>query len=250
MKKMDEKTKWIVYLHENPFNNKKYVGITSQDPERRWGGGSGYHNNLPFYKDIRKYGWKNFKHTILETGISTADIGKIEQYYIDLYDTLNPEKGYNRANGGLNPGRLGLSHSKETKKKIGQANSKSVLCLNTNILYPSVTQAAQELGLSFKEISACCNNKRGAKSTKGLYWVYSNTVLTEQKCKQSISKIEKNAYTKQKHSVKCLETNIVYSSQREAQRQLNITRGAISNCIRGKQQTAGGFHWKEVEKNE
>lgn len=119
MKKMDEKTKWIVYLHENPFNNKKYVGITSQDPERRWGGGSGYHNNLPFYKDIRKYGWKNFKHTILETGISTADIGKIEQYYIDLYDTLNPEKGYNRANGGLNPGRLGLSHSKETKKKIG-----------------------------------------------------------------------------------------------------------------------------------
>ena len=246
---MNQSKKWTLYLHENMLNKKRYIGITSQNPKDRWGNGNGYKNNDTFYEDIQKYGWNNFKHIILKENIDESKIGKMQKYYINLYNTLNPEKGYNRAEGGLNPGRLGIPHSEETKQKIGQANSKSVLCLNTNILYPSVTKAAKELNISFKEISACCNNERGAKSTKGLYWIYSNTTLTKDQCKEIISKIEKRSYAKQKSPVKCLETGIIYSSQKEAEKQLNISRGAISNCIRGKQKTAGGFHWEKIEDN-
>lgn len=101
-KNLAKEKKWVVYLHENPFNNKKYIGITSQSPpQKRWNSGSKYHYNLPFYRDILKYGWKNFNHIILETDISFDKINEIEQYYIELYDTLNPEKGYNRIKGGL-----------------------------------------------------------------------------------------------------------------------------------------------------
>lgn len=46
--------------------------------------------------------------------------------------------------------------------------------------------------------------------------------------------------------VKCVETNIVYKSVREANRQTKIDTTSISRVCRGKQQTAGGYHWKYV----
>lgn len=35
---------YIVYMHICP-NNKKYIGITSQKPEKRWGNGKNYIGN-------------------------------------------------------------------------------------------------------------------------------------------------------------------------------------------------------------
>ena len=51
-------------------------------------------------------------------------------------------------------------------------------------------------------------------------------------------------------SVKCLETGITYTSACEAERQTRIANGGINACCRGKQQTAGGFHWTYVNKND
>lgn len=43
--------------------------------------------------------------------------------------------------------------------------------------------------------------------------------------------------------VVCLETGVVYPSANEAERQTGVNNGNISNCINGKRQTAGGYHW-------
>ena len=55
--------------------------------------------------------------------------------------------------------------------------------------------------------------------------------------------------TKAKISKKCvcIETGIVYYSTKEAKIQTGICDTSIQKCCRGKQQTAGGYHWKYYE---
>lgn len=97
---------YIVYQHINKINGKRYIGITKfcDDPNKRWGNGLGYkpHNNQVshFWNSICKYGWNNFEHSIIKERLSKTDAQMYEQYYIDMYDTRNPEKGYNKAMGG------------------------------------------------------------------------------------------------------------------------------------------------------
>ena len=47
----------------------------------------------------------------------------------------------------------------------------------------------------------------------------------------------------------CLETNIVYSSCAEANRQTNINKVHIAECVRGEKSrvSAGGYHWMSLE---
>ena len=49
-------------------------------------------------------------------------------------------------------------------------------------------------------------------------------------------------------SVRCIETNIIYPSAREAERQTGINNGSIGKCCLGKRMTAGGYHWEFVDK--
>lgn len=55
------------------------------------------HYNKEFYKDLVEYGLKSFKVDIVEsyTNISDIELKNKETYYMNLYDSLNPNKGYN-----------------------------------------------------------------------------------------------------------------------------------------------------------
>jgi predicted GIY-YIG superfamily endonuclease len=83
-----------VYMHLFP-NGKVYIGI-ADDPEERWGNGMGYENNRAMFADIVRYGWQNIKHTILTECPTREDALRTERGYILLYDSENPEKGYNQ----------------------------------------------------------------------------------------------------------------------------------------------------------
>lgn len=50
----------------------------------------------------------------------------------------------------------------------------------------------------------------------------------------------------------CFETDTVYESTKEVERQLNVKSGNVSECCRGKRKSAGGYHFKyyETEKGE
>lgn len=42
---VDEEKKWCVYIHTVP-SGKKYVGLTSKNPEDRWRNGRGYQGQM------------------------------------------------------------------------------------------------------------------------------------------------------------------------------------------------------------
>ena len=97
---------FIVYYHTNKLNNKKYIGITCQDPEIRWGyKGNNYKQSQPYFaKAIKKYGWENFTHEVLFEGLSAKEANDKEIELIAYYHTYVGDsdcKGYNLTRGGF-----------------------------------------------------------------------------------------------------------------------------------------------------
>ena len=78
--------KYTVYCHTNKINNKKYIGITSQKVEERWRNGKGYSTQPKFYNAICKYGWDNFTHEILISGLDEQEAIELE---INLIKSFN-----------------------------------------------------------------------------------------------------------------------------------------------------------------
>lgn len=96
-----EDKKYIVYQHINQQNGKYYFGITCQKPEKRWGlNGERYRECPHFWCAIQKYGWNNFAHLILASGLSHDEACEMEKRLITENDATNPNKGYNLSKGG------------------------------------------------------------------------------------------------------------------------------------------------------
>jgi group I intron endonuclease len=107
------------------INNKIYIGksvnIYSRLAAHKW---QGKNSNIKYYLQsvILKYGWDNFRVDILEI-VDNFDkvrdnnfLLERETYYIDLFESHNPDKGYNICK--YSNDRSGVKHSEETKEKI------------------------------------------------------------------------------------------------------------------------------------
>ena len=90
---------YTVYMHISP-SGKRYIGITSLEPKRRWRSGKGYPNNEHFTSAIEKYGWDNFEHIIIAKGLSEEEAKWLEIKLIREWDSVNQDKGYNISLGG------------------------------------------------------------------------------------------------------------------------------------------------------
>lgn len=110
---------YSVYIHLNKTNNKMYVGITRTSAKKRWAKGLGYRKQKYFYNAIKKYGWDGFEHIIVKDNLPEQCAKTFEKVLIKLYDTTNPENGYNQSAGG--EGRSGFVMSEEQKVKISNS---------------------------------------------------------------------------------------------------------------------------------
>lgn len=95
----DRNPVYLVYRHISPIG-KSYVGITSQNPKRRFQNGAGYITQPAFNRAIEKYGWENFKHEILEENLTEKEACEKEDYYIKKFNSVAPN-GYNSRGGGI-----------------------------------------------------------------------------------------------------------------------------------------------------
>ena len=97
-----------VYRHMNKTNGKSYIGQTV-NIKNRWRV-EGYKCCTKFYNALKKYGWDNFTHEILEV-CDENNVDERERYYIEFYDSIN--NGYNLESGG----NKNKKASEEKKKK-------------------------------------------------------------------------------------------------------------------------------------
>ena len=172
----------VVYMYTNKISGRRYVGITN-NLERRYKEHLRHSTQL-IDKKIKEYGIDNFDFEILFIG--TYDECKIkEQEYIEQYETMVYQNGYNVTKGG--DGVVGYKHSEETKKlyseqrsgenhwKYGKNNvgGHEILQfdLDFNLIqtWPSMSEISRQLGYNSNNISNCCNNK--LIKYKGFIWV-------------------------------------------------------------------------------
>lgn len=183
---------FLVYEHINRINGKRYVGIThhTDDPNRRWNNGRGYFRNKHFSDAIHKYGWENFDHIILASGLNKQDACTIERMMIQIHQTQNKCFGYNITDGGeffhhsnatkalMSKHRKGKGlrkFSEEHKRKIrehhqGGTDKKSVVCVESGLVYKSINDAARATGINKKQISGCCRNVPHYNAAGGYHW--------------------------------------------------------------------------------
>ena len=109
-------TDYCVYKHTAP-NGKCYIGITSKKPEHRWNHGRAYYQNKYFTHAIQKYGWDNFQHEVLFTGLSKQEACNLERQLIKQYKSNDLQNGYNLSAGGENPSE-GSHRSEEINRKM------------------------------------------------------------------------------------------------------------------------------------
>ena len=213
------KNNWSVYIHINKINNKKYVGITKQGPQRRWKNGWGYYsknNQSYFWKAIKKYGWNSFDHKILEDNLSYEQAKDKERYYIRLYNSSNNLHGYNLTLGG--DGFLGMHRSEETKEKIRES-------------------------------------LKGKYTKEKSYW-YGKHIPKEAIEKQKITKMEhpyhhteewkknhsnqlKGANNSNAIKVQCITTGMIFNCIKDAAHYYNIDNSRIGKCCKGVCKSAG-----------
>ena len=105
---------YCVYMHTCP-KGRVYIGITRNNPLKRWQNGTGYRTNEYFTRAIKKYGWENFKHEILFTGLSEKEAKEKEIYLIAKYKSNQRKYGYNISSGGES--RSGTKLTEEHKEK-------------------------------------------------------------------------------------------------------------------------------------
>ena len=87
---------YVVYCHTSP-SGKKYIGM-SKNVKRRWeANGKNYKMCTKFYNAIKKYGWENITHEILEENLTKEEAERLEEFYIKEFDTVN--NGYNMLKG-------------------------------------------------------------------------------------------------------------------------------------------------------
>jgi hypothetical protein len=132
----------------------------------------------------------------------------------------------------------------ESGRVVPKPQKKEIVCLETGQVFNSVREAAEYVSVERAAIRSCCQGKN--QTCQQLHWAYLSDVQGMD-YQERIKQIENTRNQNQKRKIKCIETQIIYDSIKEAQESLGIAN--ISAVCSGKRKTAGGYHWEYVEED-
>lgn len=145
----------------------------------------------------------------------------------------------------ISKARMGMKLSEEHKKAIRDASTvkKAIVCLNTGVIFGSITDASKEYNIKHQSISACCKGDLySAGEIEGIRLVWKYKEEYEKLTTQQIQNIINIAQIKTKggKAVICINTLEIFNTVADASREYNIKSDeTISRCCKGKQKSAG-----------
>lgn len=246
----DEKI-YKVYKHTLPKvisgkeNDMVYIGITCREnPWDRWGVTvANYKYNTHFSRAISKYSWQNFVHEVLFDGLTKEEAETLETELIAKYNSTNDKYGYNKANGGNSVGK----HTDETKKIISEKAKERLANPENNPIYG--THRSEETKRKIAEKATGRKHSEESKQKMSKQRTGEQNIMYGQTHTQEAREKIAKALG---HSVRCIETGIVYPSEIEAKRQTGVDNTMIHRYLHGKAAYAGKLpdgtrlHWEYV----
>ena len=212
---------YCVYKQISP-SNKIYIGITSRNPLKRWNNGTGYYKNKYFSSAIKKYGWNNFKHEILFSGLTKEQAEQKEIELIAFYKSTDRNFGYNILTGGnisqnIPRGKNHYNYGKHLSEATKQKLSYATLHISNETRHK----------MSIAKLGKSTWNK-GLKFSEDV-----RKKMSENRPKKAVLQFKKNGVFINK-----------YKSITDAGKQTNICIQNISLVCKYKRHSAGGFVWR------
>ena len=115
-----------------------------------------------------------------------------------------------------------------------QRNSRSVRCVETGNIFPSIMSAAKWANIDSCTIRAALNKE--SRTAGNYHWSDVNNEI------KNINLIETH-----NRIIKCIETNKIFSSISAAAIWANVNRSSIRRALKKSSYTAGGYHWIDVD---
>ena len=250
----DKNKKSGIYCIENIVTNKKYIG-QSVDIDTRWKKhkyelNRDNHKNKYLQSAWNKYGEDKFKFYILEL-CSEEELDEKEIYWIEHYNTVDRELGYNLKTGGSG----GCKFTDEVREHLSQ-------------VHKEICKDPEERKRMKQMIDDLWANEEYRKSRSGenhpLYGKHhseeTKKKLSEslkgrkgkplnEKQRKAISEAHKGKEPPNKIliPVRCVELGLEFSDAITAGRSLNIkSPNHVIDVCQGRRQTCGGYHWEFV----
>ena len=244
---------YTIYCHENRINGKIYIGQTkAEDLTRRWTGGNGYKGCPHFYAAIQKYGWKNFTHSILKTGLTKEEADGYEKVYISFFDANDENHGYNIQEGGHHSSVISEEGRKRLSEFFSGGNSPAAhpvvlfdLTGRKVAEFACVRDCAKFIGCSQSTLSRHCSQNRG--TVVGFICKYKNIVgdisqLPQADIYRPGDRRRQNKAVAQYDMGGHFLRSFV--SVKEAALQTGTRSADISSVINGHRQATNGFQWR------
>ena len=230
--------------------------------ESYWGSGA------VWKKILKKYPLAEFTREVLAFADNPEVLNQLEEVYVgDLFETdtncVNLKSGGDQfifsddvkkrisvANTGEKNGMYGKKHSEETKKKIAQKHTGMRASDATKQKLSEMRKGKRNPMYGTHRFGKE-NPMYGKKQTDEVKQRISECNTGEKNGmygKQMSEKAKREIGLKNGKPVMCVETGVVYSSAREAERCTGVRNASISLNISGKYKSAGGFRWVFVPK--
>lgn len=207
--KLEKKEYGVIYKIENKINGKIYIGQTTRNFKKRYKSNlfKNTHNEH-LKRSILKYGENSFNITErFDVAYSQEELNKKEEYYIEKYNCCDIKYGYNKKSGGNN-----AKMSNSTILKQIASHGHPVYCLTNKEGYISASEAEKVYNKRIGE---------ALRKFKKYQILYHGKVLVFVNPLQYY----RSSYNR---GVVCITNNKYYNSIKQAERELNITRGLLS----------------------